>query len=187
LIREAVDGTPILLTRHGVVVVAVVPLQPGAYEEAVYPAAMRRVLEETNERQPASARSADLTDHQLAAVHSSGDPAVARDLGIDTTGWEFLNPQQDDATSDSERRPRPADASNPENLTEQSGSSPDPIEPASDQGSSSKERTAGEPTGKPTVSPGPTAKSGSKSQGKTRKKPKPAAPARSAKRTGQGA
>jgi prevent-host-death family protein len=53
-VRELTDGAPVLLTRHGTVVAAVVPIEPGSYEEAAYPAALRRAHEQARIRRAAA-------------------------------------------------------------------------------------------------------------------------------------
>jgi len=50
LVHKAEKGVPVLLSRHGTVVAAIIPLEPGAYERAVYPDALRRVDEDAAER-----------------------------------------------------------------------------------------------------------------------------------------
>jgi hypothetical protein len=60
---------------------------------------MRRILKEAEDRNAAEGTPAPLTDDQLAAMHESEDPAaVGATLGVDTTGWEQLNPPEDVTT-----------------------------------------------------------------------------------------
>jgi len=101
-VREALEGVPILLTRHGSVVAALVPLQPGAYEDSVYPEAMRKVTEAAEERLSTTGVEARaLTADELATIRNSDDPAAAgASFGLDTGGWAHLNPPQEEGASE---------------------------------------------------------------------------------------
>jgi prevent-host-death family protein len=90
LVREVIEeSTPVLISRHGRIVAALVPLEPGAFEETVYKAAgrARAAIEEDRS-------SPELDDSLAERILSAGDPAVeAAALGVDTSDWASLNPQ----------------------------------------------------------------------------------------------
>jgi len=89
LVREAIEeSTPVLISRHGRVLAALVPLQPGSFERAVYKSAGRARSD------AAAEQSAPQLDEKVAErILASDDPAgeVAA-LGIDTSDWASLNP-----------------------------------------------------------------------------------------------
>jgi prevent-host-death family protein len=91
-VRSVESGEPVLISRHGTVVAALVPVEAGAYEEAVYPDAARRRLAERLQRSSQTEDSGELSDDQLAEIRAAGDSSTASRHGIDTTGWELLNP-----------------------------------------------------------------------------------------------
>jgi prevent-host-death family protein len=85
------DGEVIILTRRGTAVAAVVPLEPGSYESSVTVPALQRLLAEATS-------AAELDADKAAEISSSDDPtAAAEALGIDTSGWDRLNPPSPDA------------------------------------------------------------------------------------------
>jgi len=99
-IKEVEGGTPILLTRHGSVIAAVIPLQPGAYEQTVLQPALEELLEVT-------AEGIELTSEQADEIRRSDNPAAtAAMLGINTAGWGALNPPHSDR-QESEEVPPP--------------------------------------------------------------------------------
>lgn len=89
LVREAIDeSTPILISRHGQVLAAIVPLEPGAFESAVYETAGRARLDAVN-----AAQQEELDDKTAEAIRSASDPAEeAAAVGVDTSDWASLNP-----------------------------------------------------------------------------------------------
>ena len=91
-IRLVENGEPVLISRHGTVVAAVIPVEAGAYEEAVYPAAARLRHAQRLERRALAPNVSPLSDEQLAEMASADDSSVAARYGVDTTGWEQLNP-----------------------------------------------------------------------------------------------
>jgi len=113
-IRHVVDNkTPVFLTRYGRVVAAVVPLQEGAYENAVYPSSARRVRAERQARTGSGASEATLTPEQIEEILKAPMPSdEASRYGIDTSRWveltsqpqEFL-PEGEEDTSQTEEIP----------------------------------------------------------------------------------
>lgn len=99
-VNQALGGTPVLLTRRGVVVAAVVPLKEGAYEDAVIPQAAQRVLQE-QEHLETDGAAEDLSPEVIEQLRSAGGGAIAMAIaerhGIDTQGWDALNPPRDSA------------------------------------------------------------------------------------------
>ena len=91
LVREAIEeSTPVLISRHGQVLAALIPLEPGAFERAVYRTAGRA------RSNAAADQSAPRLDEKVAErILASEDPAAeASALGIDTCDWASLNPQR---------------------------------------------------------------------------------------------
>jgi prevent-host-death family protein len=91
-VRSVESGEPVLISRHGTVVAALIPVEVGAYEEAVYPEAARRRRAERLQRRSQAERPSELNDEQLQEIEASGSSSTASRYGIDTTGWELLNP-----------------------------------------------------------------------------------------------
>ena len=91
-VRHVESGEPVLISRHGTVVAALVPVEAGAYEEAVYPDAARRRRAERLERRRLAPEARALTDDQLAEIETADDSETAARYGVDTVGWELLNP-----------------------------------------------------------------------------------------------
>lgn len=91
-VRLVESGAPVLISRHGTVVAAVIPVEPGAYEEAVYPDAARRRRTQRLERRELAPSANALSNEQLAEIESADDSSVAARYGVDTAGWELLNP-----------------------------------------------------------------------------------------------
>lgn len=93
VVREAIeDSSPVLLSRHGRIVAAVIPLEPGAYEGAVYKAAGRERWDAMRERPPVK-----LDEKTVEEILASDDPEeTASARGVDTTGWADLNPPRQD-------------------------------------------------------------------------------------------
>lgn len=89
VVREAIDdSTPVLISRHGRIMAALIPLEPGAYEADVYKAAGQERLAAMREM-----TSIELDEKTAEEILTSDDPAAAASaLGIDTTGWADLNP-----------------------------------------------------------------------------------------------
>jgi hypothetical protein len=89
MVREAIeDSTPILISRHGQVLAAVIPLEPGAFETAVYEAGGRARLAAADASPPV-----ELDEKTVEAILSANDPAEeAAAQGIDTSDWASLNP-----------------------------------------------------------------------------------------------
>jgi PHD/YefM family antitoxin component YafN of YafNO toxin-antitoxin module len=104
-IRQVIDEkSPVLLTRYGRVVAAVVALEEGAFEDETYPAAARKIradrLARTQSAEPEALVT--LTPEQIEEVQASKDPAVARRYGIDVSGWsDVVAPTGEVATDDS--------------------------------------------------------------------------------------
>jgi hypothetical protein len=90
LVREAIEeSTPVLISRHGRIVAALVPLEPGEFEKVVYKTAGRARLEAGADQQPPQ-----LDESLVEKILASDDPeATATDLGIDTSDWTNLNPR----------------------------------------------------------------------------------------------
>jgi len=89
LVREAIEeSTPVLISRHGQVLAALIPLEPGAFERTVYPAAGRGRSDAT------AGQSVPQLDEKTAErILASDEPAAeASALGIDTSDWGSLNP-----------------------------------------------------------------------------------------------
>ncbi len=94
LIREEVIGNrrPVIISRHGQKVAAIIPLEPGRFEDEVLPEALRRAAER-------SGAAPSLSSEQVERILKADDPmAAARDAGIDTSGWETLRPPGDTST-----------------------------------------------------------------------------------------
>lgn len=89
LVREAIEeSTPVLISRHGQILAALIPLEPGAYESAVYKTAGRARWATVVDR-PRSQLDEDVAE----TILSSNDPeAEASVIGIDTSDWGSLNP-----------------------------------------------------------------------------------------------
>jgi prevent-host-death family protein len=90
-VRSVENGEPVMISRHGTVVAALIPVEVGAYEEAVYPDAARRRRTERLERRSRAERPSELNDDQLEEIEE-GNASTASRYGIDTVGWELLNP-----------------------------------------------------------------------------------------------
>jgi hypothetical protein len=90
MVREAIeDSTPVLISRHGQVRAAIIPLEPGAYEAVVYEAAGRARLAAANAAPP----PIELDEKTADAILAASDPAKeAAARGIDTSDWSNLNP-----------------------------------------------------------------------------------------------
>ncbi len=89
VIREAVDESrPVLISRHGRIVAAIVPLEPGAYETEVYRTAGRARMVSTDQQPPLL-----LSEDDAEAIRTADDPlAKAAELGVDlsavdTSDW----------------------------------------------------------------------------------------------------
>ena len=84
-IRELPDaGAPLLLTRHGTVVAALIPLEPGSYEKAVYPSAMELAFAQGESLQQAGIASPDgladamhVTDMSTTQLQPTDAPTAA--------------------------------------------------------------------------------------------------------------
>jgi hypothetical protein len=90
LIRDEVIGLrrTIVISRHGHKVAAVIPLEPGSFEDAVYPVALQRAASRN--------RSTAVSEQDLKAILASEDPiAAARSAGVDTSGWDSLQAPAD--------------------------------------------------------------------------------------------
>jgi hypothetical protein len=90
MVREAIeDSTPVLISRHGQIRAALVPLEPGAYEAVVYEAGGRARLAADN----AAPLPVELDEKTADAILAASDPAKeAAARGIDTSDWANLNP-----------------------------------------------------------------------------------------------
>ena len=88
-VRSVESGEPVLISRHGTVVAALVPVEVGAYEEAVYPDAARRRRAERLQRRSQAERPGELNDDQLEEIEVGGTSSASR-YGIDTAGWNCL-------------------------------------------------------------------------------------------------
>lgn len=95
-VRSMESGVPVLISRHGTVVAALIPVEPGAYEEAVYPDAARHRRAERLERRRLAPDPGKLTDDQIAQIEKADDISTATRYGVDTVGWELLNPPASD-------------------------------------------------------------------------------------------
>lgn len=89
VIREAIDeSVPVLISRRGRIVAAVIPLEPGAYESEIYRDAGRERLAAMSERP-----EVELDGGAIEEILSSRDPeAAASAHGVDTSDWASLNP-----------------------------------------------------------------------------------------------
>jgi antitoxin (DNA-binding transcriptional repressor) of toxin-antitoxin stability system len=106
-VREVLNGAPVLLARHGTVVAAIVPLEPGAFERTAYPSAARRLLEAAAGQADTESPSPELSEAQLAAIRADQSAATAVEHGIDTTGWEALNPRAAEGPVDAKEPEKP--------------------------------------------------------------------------------
>jgi hypothetical protein len=90
IVRQAIeDSTPVLISRHGQVLAAIVPLEPGAYEATAYEAAGRARMVAAHAAPPA----VQLDEKTVDAILTAEDPAKeAAARGIDTSDWATLNP-----------------------------------------------------------------------------------------------
>jgi hypothetical protein len=90
LVREAIEeSTPVLISRHGRILAAIIPLEPGAYDEAVY-----RHAGQVRRAANASRTAPELDEMTAEEILSSDHPeAEASALGIDTSDWADLNPE----------------------------------------------------------------------------------------------
>ena len=93
VVREAIDdSSPVLISRHGRIMAAVIPLEPGAYEGEVYKAAGRERWDAMREKPPI-----ELDEKTAEEILTSDDPEeTASARGIDTAGWADLNPPRQD-------------------------------------------------------------------------------------------
>jgi hypothetical protein len=89
MVREVIENsTPILISRRGQVLAAVIPLEPGAFEAAVYEAGGRARLAAAD-----VGPQVELDEETAEAILSARDPAQeAAGQGIDTSDWASLNP-----------------------------------------------------------------------------------------------
>lgn len=90
LVREAIEqSAPVLISRHGQIVAALVPLEPGAFERTVY-----KTAGHARSAANADQESSQLDERTAERILSSDDPeAEATALGIDTSDWASLNPR----------------------------------------------------------------------------------------------
>jgi hypothetical protein len=90
MVRQAIENsTPVLISRHGQILAAVVPLEPGAYEATVYEAAGRARMAAAHAAPP----TIQLDEKAVDAILAADDPAKeAAARGIDTSDWATLNP-----------------------------------------------------------------------------------------------
>ena len=85
-VRQAVDEQiPVLLTRHGRVVAAVIPVEKGAFEESTYPIAADDIrAERLAGRSNLQATLETLTEEEIHQIRTSDDPVqTAASLGVD--------------------------------------------------------------------------------------------------------
>lgn len=83
-VRKVIDGSPVLLTRHGTVVAAVVPLEPGVYEEEVYGEGFRQVDRKAEDRRAALVEEW-AANEKAAAAEVTDAAGVAETVAVDQT------------------------------------------------------------------------------------------------------
>lgn len=92
IVRDAVrDEVPVLISRHGKVIAAVIPLAPGAFEDAAY-AQSAGVIRQARQERRRNLPRRHLTDEELEKVLSAGSADIAADFGVDTADWYTSNP-----------------------------------------------------------------------------------------------
>jgi hypothetical protein len=89
VIREVIDeSTPVLISKRGRVMAAVIPLDAGSYESDIYRDAGRARLAAMSERP-----EVELDESVIEEILSSDDPeAAAAAHGVDASDWATLNP-----------------------------------------------------------------------------------------------
>jgi hypothetical protein len=89
VIRQAIEeSVPVLISRRGRIMAAVIPLEAGSYESEIYRDAGRERLAAMSGRP-----EVELDDATVEEILSSDDPAAtAAAHGIDTSDWATLNP-----------------------------------------------------------------------------------------------
>jgi PHD/YefM family antitoxin component YafN of YafNO toxin-antitoxin module len=92
-VREVVDeSVPVLISRRGRIMAAVIPLEAGTYESDIFRDAGRERLAVMSERS-----DVELDDSAVDEILSADDPAAAASArGIDTSDWATLNPPSQD-------------------------------------------------------------------------------------------